>query len=119
MGSTEINVLSPIKDVTYLQKLLEYGYTIEGPRKKNQKNLVIFKRFLEKGYDFIPEGYLENNGYEFVENSTLTKGFKLAYKINTNGFIQYFRSNYSLRKNDEKIYLYTRKREKDGNSDIS
>jgi hypothetical protein len=106
MDSSEFNIQCPIKDMAYLQKLLKKGYIIEGPKKKVTKDLLVFKKILKRGYDFIPEGWLASKGYEFVEPCTLTKGFKLAYIIKNDVLIQFFRSNYSLCKKNNKIPLY-------------
>jgi len=106
MDPSEGNVLNPIKDITYLQKLMEKGYVLKGPRQDLSKDLLVFKRFLRRGHGFIPEDWLESRGYEFVEPSNFTKGFKLAYRIKDGVLKQYFKSNYSLYKKNKKIYLY-------------
>jgi len=100
--------MNPIKDEAYLKKLLESGYVLEGPRHEYSKDLLVFKRFLRSGHEFIPEDWLQGRGYKFVEPCDFTKGFKLAYMIEEDHLVQYFRSNYVLRKKDEKISLYLR-----------
>ena len=107
MGS---EVLRPevkqIKDIDYLEKLINEGYRVKGPRQDPTKDLLSFKAFLRKGYEFAPEDWLVSNGYQFVEPSTFTKGFRLLYKL-TEGFPdERFRSNYSLLKGDKQIPLY-------------
>jgi hypothetical protein len=111
MDLTEREVLNPIKDIAYLQKLMEKGYVLKGPRQNLSKDLLVFKRFLRRRHDFIPEDWLESRGYEFVEPSNFTKGFKLAYKIKEGVLEQYFKSNYSLYKKKREIYLYLKKKE--------
>ena len=100
--------MNPISDAAYLEKLMESGYVLEGPRREYSKDLLVFKRFLRSGHEFIPEDWLQSRGYEFVEPCEFTKGFKLAYILKDDDLVQYFRSNYVLRRKDEKTYLYLR-----------
>jgi len=111
MDPSERDVLNPIKDIAYLQKLMEKGYVLKGPRQDASKNLLVFKRFLRRRHDFIPEDWLESRGYEFVEPSNFTKGFKLAYRIKQGILEQYFKSHYSLYKKKRKIHLYLKHEE--------
>jgi hypothetical protein len=106
MDPSERDVLNPINNVDYLEKLIEKGYVLEGPRQDASKNLIVFKSFLRKKHNFIPEDLLKSRGYKFVEPSNFTKGFKLAYKLNEDVLEQYFKSNYSLHKKNRNIYLY-------------
>ena len=112
MDPVEGDVKNPIKNIAYLQTLLEKGYVLEGPRQNPSKDLLVFKRFLKRGHGFFPENWLESRGYKFVDPSGFTKGFKLAYMIKDGVLIQYFRSNYSLCRSDRKICLYLREEEK-------
>ena len=100
--------MNPIRDAAYLRKLMESGYVLEGPRQEHSKDLLVFERFLSCGHVFIPENWLLDRGYKFVDPCDLTKGFKLAYMVEDDDLIQYFRSNYVLRKEDEIICLYLR-----------
>ena len=87
--------IKPIKDIGYLERLINEGYVLKGPRQDFYKNLGVVKRILRRGHELIPEDWLISRGYELVEPSIFTKGLKLAYKL-TDGLIeQYFRSNYS------------------------
>lgn len=107
-GDEEIRAesIKPIKDIGYLERLINEGYILKGPRQDFSKNLGIIKRILRRGHELIPEDWLISRGYELVEPSTFTKGLKLAYKL-TEGIIeQYFRSNYSLSKKNSEIPLY-------------
>jgi len=100
--------VEPISDPGYLEQLLADGYTVRGPRQDPSRDLVSFRAFLRSGHEFAPENWLVRNGYQFVEPSTFTKGFRLLYKL-IDGFPdQRFRSNYSLVKGDSEIPLYLR-----------
>lgn len=98
--------VKPISDMGYLEKLLDDGYMVKGLRQDPSKDLVSFKAFLRKGYEFTPEDWLVSNGYQFVEPSTFTKGFRLLYKLIEEFPDERFRSNYSLLKGDKEIPLY-------------
>lgn len=110
MDPSKRDILNPIKNAAYLQKLIEKGFVLKGPRQDASKNLVVFKRFLRRRHNFIPEDWLKSRGYEFVEPSNFTKGFKLAYKIKEGVLEQYFKSNYSLYKKNRKIWLYLKEK---------
>ncbi|NIA03390.1 MAG: hypothetical protein GWP12_02490 [Nitrospirae bacterium] len=98
--------VGPINNLDYLEELLDEGYIVKGPRKDPSRDLISFKAFLKKGKEFVPELWLSNMGYEFVEPSTFTKGHKIAYKI-INAFPdERFNSNYTLVKGNRKIPLY-------------
>ena len=100
--------VEPISDLGYLERLLADGYAVKGPRQDPSRDLISFKAFLRKGYEFAPEDWLVSNGYQFVEPSAFTKGFRLLYKL-IDGFPdQRFRSHYSLVKGDSETPLYLR-----------
>ncbi len=99
----------PLKDLTNFQQLMDKGYSLKGPRGDDSKNLTVFKRFLKKGHEFIPETWLRNKGCEFVEPSTFTQGLKLAYKVEGGNLEEYFKSNYSLYKDNIEVPLYLKK----------
>lgn len=104
--------VEPISDVVYLEQLLADGYTVKGPRRDPSRDLISFRAFLRSGHEFAPEDWLVSNGYQFVEPSTFTKGFRLLYKL-VEGFPdQRFRSNYSLVRGDSEIPLYLRSESK-------
>ena len=98
--------VEPIKDVDYLERLIDAGYAIKGPRQDPPKDLITFKAFLRRGHEFAPEDWLSNNGYQFVEPSTYTKGRRLAYKLIEGFPDERFRSNYSLLKANKEVPLY-------------
>jgi len=98
--------VKPIKDIGYLENLIDEGYAVKGPRQDPSKDLITFKAFLRKGYEFAPEDWLSSNGYQFVEPSTFTKGFRLAYKLIEGFPDERFRSNYSLLKVNKEVPLY-------------
>ena len=104
--------VGPINSVDYLEELLKDGYTIKGPRLSKDmeadpaRDLVSFKAFLRSGKEFAPEDWLSNMGYQFVEPSTFTKGFRIAYKIIDDFPDERFKSAYSLVKGEIEIPLY-------------
>lgn len=101
--------VKPINNQDYLNELLNEGYVIKGPWGDPQRDLISFKRFIEKGKEFAPEDWLSSMGYKFVKPSTFTKGHKIAYKI-IDGFPdERFNSNYSLVKEKKEIPLYLKK----------
>jgi len=103
--------IRPIKDAEYLERLFDEGYVIKGPRSELSKDLTVFKRLLRRGYEFVPEDWLVGRGYKLVDPSPFTKGFKLAYKLAEGVLEQYYRSNYSLIKDDREIPLYLKSKE--------
>jgi hypothetical protein len=60
----------PVSSIEYLETLLESGFSIRGPRKDAQRDLVAFRSFLTKGKEFAPEDWLTQNGFKFVEPHT-------------------------------------------------
>ena len=98
--------VKPIKDSGYLKELLDQGYRVVGTRQDPEKDREGIERFLQRGHEFFPEEWLLADGFELVEPSQFTKGHKLAYRDSEGKLEQYFRSNYSLVKGDETVYLY-------------
>lgn len=98
--------VKPISDMGYLEKLLDEGYIVKGPRQDPSKDLISFKAFLRKGHEFAPEDWLVSNEYQFVEPSTFTKGFRLLYKLIEGFPDERFKSNYSLLKGEKEMPLY-------------
>jgi len=98
--------LEPIKDTEYLQKLIDDGYTIDGPRQNTDRDLSAIKAFIRKGLVFSPEEWLVKQGYQFIEPNTFTKGFRIAYKLIDDFPDELFKSNYSLFKKGSGIPLY-------------
>lgn len=101
--------LEPLNSLDYLEELLDQGYMIKGPRNDPKRDLASFKAFLKKGKGFAPEDWLAANGYEFVEPSTFTKGYRIAYKMIDDFPDQRFNSNYSLARGGQEIVLYLKK----------
>jgi len=101
-----LEFVKPINNFSYLEELLQKGYTIKGPRKDPAKDLNSFKAFLKKGKEFAPEDWLSSIGYKFVEPSTFTKGYRISYKIINDFPDERFNSNYSLVKEGREILLY-------------
>jgi len=106
MAPNEVEILDPITDIDSLKELMDEGYVLKSQVNDPSRNLIIFERLLRRGYKLIPENWLKNNGYEFVEQSIFTKGYKLAYKMKDGVLEQYYVSNYSLIKNNNEIKLY-------------
>jgi len=106
MDRKESEDINPIKEINYLQELIEKGYIVKGPNSDISKNLFVFKRIIKRDYRFIPESWLESRGYKFVEPSDFTKGYKLAYKEKEGIIQEYYESNYSLYKEGDEIHLY-------------
>ncbi len=99
-------MVEPIMTVEQLEELLAEGYSIKGPRKDADRDVVSFKAFLKRGKEFAPEDWLAGQGYKFVEPSTFTKGHRIAYKIIDDFPDERFNSNYSLVKGDKETVLY-------------
>jgi len=106
--------IEPINSVEYLEKLLDEGFTIKGPRKDLSRDLAGFKSFLTKGKEFATEDWLAGKGYKFVEPSTFTKGHRIAYKIIDDFPDERFGSNYSLVLGDREVVLFLRSEMPDG-----
>jgi len=98
--------INSVISVDYLEKLVNEGYEIQGPRNDPSKDLTSFKIFLKKRREFVREDWLSDNGYQFVEPSTFTNGRRIAYKMIEGFPDERFKSNYSLRKGDQEIPLY-------------
>jgi hypothetical protein len=106
MDSSECEVIFPIKDIDYLQKLINENYIIKGQKRDPSRNVIVLRRFIRRGHEFVPENWLKSRGFEFVEPSHFTKGYKLAHKTKDEVLELYFESNYSLCKNNNEIHLY-------------
>lgn len=98
--------LKPIRDIDYLEKLIDDGYAIVGPRHNKDRDLVAFKAILQKGNEFAPEEWLSSNEYQFIEPNTFTKGYRISYKLIDNFPDERFKSNYSLLIREKEIPLY-------------
>ena len=98
--------LKPLNSAEYLEELLSEGYTVKGPRNNPERDSASLKRQLEKAKEYTPEVWLSENGYKFVEPSTFTKGYRIAYKIIDDFPDERYNSNYSLVKGDTEIPLY-------------
>ena len=98
--------LQPLNSAEYLDELLGNGFTVKGPRNDPERDSALLKKQLEKGKEYTPETWLSENGYKFVEPSTFTKGFRIAYKIIDDFPDERYNSKYSLVKADAEIPLY-------------
>jgi hypothetical protein len=98
--------LQPLNSAGHLDELLGEGYVVKGPRNDPQRDAASLRRQLEKGKEYTPEVWFPQNGYKFVEPSTFTKGYRIAYKIIDAFPDERYNSNYSLVKGDTEIPLY-------------
>ena len=98
--------LEPIRDIDYLEKLIDAGYAVVGPRHNKDRDLVALKAMLQKRYEFSPEEWLSSHEYQFIEPNTFTKGFRISYKLIDNFPDERFKSNYSLLIGEKEIPLY-------------
>jgi len=98
--------LQPLNSTEYLDGLLGEGYVVKGPRNDPQRDAASLRRQLEKGKEYTPEVWFPHNGYKFVEPSTFTKGYRIAYKIIDDFPDERYNSNYSLVKGDTEVPLY-------------
>jgi len=98
--------LEPIRDTDYLEKLIDAGYDIIGPRRNKDRDLIAIKSILLKGKEFAPEEWLSCNGYQFIEPNTFTNGYRISYKIIDDFPDERFKSNYSLLMGEKEIPLY-------------
>ena len=102
-------ILKPIKTTQDIDRLIEAGYTVVGPRNDFEKDLKTFKIFLEKGKEFAPEDWLKHEGYRMVAPNQFTNGFWIAFKMVNDFPDERFNSNYFLKKDDTLIKLYLQK----------
>ena len=98
--------LETIKDIGYLEKLIDAGYTIVGPRHNKDRDLVALRSILKKGHEFAPEEWLSSNEYQFIEPNNFTNGRRISYKLIDNFPDERFKSNYSLLIEEREIPLY-------------
>ncbi|MBL7154502.1 MAG: hypothetical protein ISS79_12375 [Phycisphaerae bacterium] len=98
--------LQPLNNPQYLDELLGEGYVVKGPRNDHERDVNLLRKQLEKGKEYTPEGWFPENGYKFVEPSTFTKGYRIAYKIIDDFPDERYNSKYSLVKADREIPLY-------------
>ena len=98
--------LEIIKDIGYLEKLVDAGYTILGPRHNKDRDLVALKSIIRKGKEFAPEEWLSSNEYQFIEPNNFTNGYRISYKLIDDFPDEQFKSNYSLLIEEKEIPLY-------------
>jgi hypothetical protein len=101
-----------IKDMKALKDLLKQGYILKGPRKDSQQNLKAIEMYFKRKRSFYSEDWLLEQGYELVEPSAFTKGLKFAFKLRDNFPKKYFKSNYSLAREDKEVALYLKYEDK-------
>ncbi|MFO8240622.1 MAG: hypothetical protein R6T90_06460 [Dissulfuribacterales bacterium] len=94
-----------ISDEGYLNKIVDSGWMIMGPRKDPQKDLHFAGKFFKRNIAFVPEHVLKDEGFEVVSPSPFTRGHQLMFKDNGQ-LIRYTRSQYTLVSGNYEIPLY-------------
>ena len=102
----DVKSLKPLNTAEYLDELLGEGFAVKGPRDDPERDANLLKKQLAKGKEFTPETWFPENGYKFVEPSTFTQGYRIAYKIIDDFPDERFNSKYSLVKEGREIPLY-------------
>ena len=102
MKSEEIKTIS---SESYLNEIIDSGWTIVGPRKDPQKDLRFAKNFFKHNMEFVPEHVLEADGFKIVLPSPFTRGHQLMFK-DKGQLIRYTRSQYTLTSGKTEIPLY-------------
>ncbi len=102
----DVNSLKPLNTAEYLDELLADGFVVKGPRDDPERDAGLLRKQLEKGREFTPETWFPENGYKFVEPSTFTQGYRIAYKIIDDFPDERYNSQYSLAKDGRQIPLY-------------
>ena len=102
----DVKSLKPLNTAEYLDELLGEGFIVKGPRDDAERDANLLRKQLEKGKEFTPEVWFSENGYKFVEPSTFTRGYRIAYKIVGDFPDERYNSKYSLVKAGREIPLY-------------
>ena len=97
--------IKTISSESYLDEIIDSGWTIVGPRKDPQKDLRFAKNFFKRNMEFVPEHVLEAGGFKIVQPNPFTRGHQLMYK-DDGQLIRYTRSQYTLISGDDEIPLY-------------
>ena len=97
--------IKTISSESYLNEIIDSGWTIAGPRKDSQKDLRFARNFFKRNMEFVPEHVLEADGFKVVLPSPFTRGYQLMFK-NEGQLIRYTRSQYTLTSGDAEIPLY-------------
>ena len=97
--------IKTISSQSYLNEIIDSGWTIVGPRKDPQKNLRFAKNFFKRNMEFVPEHVLEADGFKIVQPSPFTRGYQLMFK-DEEQLIRYTRSQYTLTFGKTEIPLY-------------
>ena len=104
----DVKSLKPLNTAEYLDELLADGFVVKGPRDDAERDASLLRKQLEKGKEFTPEAWFPENGYKFVEPSTFTQGYRIAYKIIDDFPDERYNSKYGLAKDGRQIPLYLR-----------
>ena len=112
MGTMKLEQVKTIANQSYLDEIIESGWTVVGPRKDLDKDLRFARNFLKRNIAFLPEHVLEAEGFEIVPPSPLTRGHQLMYK-DEGKLVRYTKSQYKLVSGGTEIPLYIFLREED------
>ena len=105
MGAMRPEQIKAISTESYLDDVIDSGWSIKGPRKDPEKDLLAAKRFFKRDIAFLPEHVLKAEGFEIVPPTTFTRGHQLMFK-DDGQLIRYTRSQYTLASGDTEIPLY-------------
>lgn len=97
--------IKTISSESYLDEIIDSGWTIVGPRKDPQKDRRFAKNFFKRNMEFVPEHVLEADGFKIVQPSPFTRGHQLMFK-DEGQLIRYTRSQYTLTSGKTEIPLY-------------
>ena len=97
--------IKTISSESYLDEIMDSGWTIVGPRKDPQKDLRFAKNFFKRNMKFVPEHVLEADSFKIVLPSPFTRGYQLMFK-DAGQLIRYTRSQYTLTSGKTEIPLY-------------
>lgn len=97
--------ITTISDERYLNKVVDSGWMIMGPRKDPQKDRHFAVNFFKRNIAFVPEHVLKADGFKVVSPSLFTRGHQLMFK-DQGQLIRYTRSRYTLVSGNYEIPLY-------------
>jgi len=105
VGTMKPEEIKTISTESYLDEIIDSGWSIVGPRKDPAKDLRCAKNFFKRNIEFVPEHVLEAEGFKVVQPSIFTRGHQLMFKDGEQ-LIRYVKSQYSLVSGETEIPLY-------------
>ncbi len=105
MAAIKPEEIKTISSETYLEEIIDSGWSIVGPRKDPEKDLRCAKNFFKRNIAFFPEHVLEADGFKIVPPSPFTQGHQLMFK-DEGKLIRYTKSQYTLTSGETEIPLY-------------